>query len=203
MAEKLSIRERARIALGDFDFPLDMLHQKMSEIFKEEARARGLDDDTISLAAAIIARDGNLSALGKKRIEDIFPDQEEAQGKKNDAIEAAAHNSGALYASMKAGGKEQAEKKPPAKIKTRGQYWAEVKRRQDAAKAEKAAREAKTPKEEKRGRGRPRKHESGSQISIWFHDDMKAAINQRALVWHCSFSDAVNELLRLAIKGKY
>lgn len=201
MAEKLSIRERARIALGDFDFPLDVLHQKMSEIFKEEARARGLDDDTISLAAAIIARDGNLSALGKNRIEDIFPDQEEAQGKKNDAIETAAHNFGALYASMKAGGKEQAEKKPPAKIKTRGQYWAEVKRREDAAKAEKAAKEAK--KEEKRKRGRPKKHESGSQISIWFHDDMKAAINQRALVWRCSFSDAVNELLRLAIKGKY
>lgn len=225
MAEKLSIRERARIALGDFDFTLDMLHEKMSEIFKEEAKARGLDDTSIGIAAAIIARDGNLKALGREEIEDIFLPTDAEK------IEKAAHDFGALYSSLKAGkqgeehdgmknitkvmedirrdvnakGKKPArkpkEEKAAGKITTRGQYWAEVKRRDDAAKAEKAAREAK--KEEKRKRGRPKKHETGSrQTSILFSDEMREAVNQYAQFYRCSFSDAVNKLLEMAIRGR-
>ena len=237
MAEKLSIRERARIALGDFDFTLDMLHEKMSEIFKEEAKARGLDDTSIGIAAAIIARDGNLKALGREEIEDIFLPTDAEKACRNshteaaEKIEKAAHDFGELYSNLRAGkqgeehdgmknitkvmedirrdvnakgqkpARKPKEEKAAGKITTRGQYWAEVKRRDDAAKAEKAAKEAK--KEEKRKRGRPKKHETGSrQTSILFSDEMREAVNQYAQFYRCSFSDAVNKLLEMAIRGR-
>ena len=53
----------------------------------------------------------------------------------------------------------------------------------------------------KHKRGRPKKHESGGQISVWFDDKLKAELSHRAIVWTCSFSDTVNRLLMLAING--
>ena len=52
---------------------------------------------------------------------------------------------------------------------------------------------------EKRKRGRPRKHESGGQISVWFDDDLREAIKEYAEREGFSFSDAVNVLLILGL----
>ena len=202
MAEKLSIRERARIALGDFDFTLDMLHEKMSEIFKEEAKARGLDDTSIGIAAAIIARDGNLKALGRERIEDIFLSSDaeaKRERKDNDVIEKAAHDFGALYSSLKAD--KQGEEKPKRKpIKEAAAEAVKPCRNSHIISAEK---KAENPKEDKRKRGRPKKHKTGSrQTSILFSDEMREAVNQYAQFYRCSFSDAVNKLLEMAIRGR-
>jgi len=194
MAEKLSIRERARIALGDFDFTLEMLHEKMSEIFKEEAKARGLDDTSIGIAAAIIARDGNLKALGREEIEDIFLPTDAEK------IDKAAHDFGELYSNLKEAGKQgeaKAERKPQK------EKAAEAVKPCRNSHTKAAEKEAKKPKEEKRRRGRPKKHETGSQTSIWFSDEMREAVNQYAQFYRLnSFSDAVNKLLEMAIRGR-
>ena len=66
MAIKLDLKERARIALGDFDYTPEMLREKMADIYEQDAREKGIDEFSIGLARALIVRDGNLDALGRR-----------------------------------------------------------------------------------------------------------------------------------------
>lgn len=181
MARNLSLRELALSELGDFaDYvPEEDIQKKMEEI-----RQRGDREATAAARAfgeTYAALRGRAAGWGDedhadiknitKVVEDIKRDVN-ATGKKKD--------------------KAKATITPEKKAHFEGLI---------AAEKERAAKAKEQKPEEKRKQGRPRKHESGGQISVWFDDKMKAAVNQRALVWHCSFSDAVNRLLMLAIKG--
>ena len=194
MARKLTLRERARYALGDFDVNENALRAKMAEIYEAEAKERGEDETSISLVKAVIVRDGNLDALGRT---DESPQKYEWGGESFhcDLPEIVKPDESRAKGST-------AADKPKAKPKTA--ITPEKKRHFEeliAAEKERAAKAKESKPEEKRKQGRPKKHADGGQISVWFDSRMKAAVSQRALVWHCSFSDAVNRLLMLAIKG--
>lgn len=66
MAEKLPLRERARIALGDFGYTEETLRAKMADIYEQDAKERGEDDFSIALHRAVIMRDGNIDAFETK-----------------------------------------------------------------------------------------------------------------------------------------
>ena len=206
MARKLDLRERARAALGDFDYSEEALREKMADLYEQDAKERGENDTGISLAKALIVRDGNLSALGQKA---ESPQKYEWGGEQFEINlpELVKHDEKQSPFECKLPvmpeDENQRRGSTTAKAKPKTLITPEKKRHFDELKAkeEKRAADAKAKPEEKRKQGRPKKHESGGQISIWFDDKMKAAVNQRAMVWHCSFSDAVNRLLMLAIKG--
>lgn len=66
VAEKLPLRERARIALGDFGYTEETLRAKMADIYEQDAKERGEDDFSIALHRAVIMRDGNIDAFETK-----------------------------------------------------------------------------------------------------------------------------------------
>lgn len=194
MARKLDLRERARAALGDFDYSEEALRKKMADLYEQDAKERGEDDFSIGLHRAVIIRDGNIDAFEVKTDK---AQKYEWGGETFDCElpELVKHDENRAKGST-------AADKPKAKPKTA--ITPEKKRHFEeliAAEKERAAKAKESKPEEKRKQGRPKKHADGGQISVWFDSRMKAAVSQRAMVWHCSFSDAVNRLLMLAIKG--
>ena len=203
MAKKRDIRQRAFDALGDFSGYVgeDVIRDKMVQIFKDEAKAAGIDDTSVSMAAAIIARDGNLKALGRERIEDFYLDgkPEEKPVKPIAGKNMAAQKLGKKLSGMARKAEEQAE----TKAKKQRQRDEEKESGLDAdglPVIESAAIPSSVGA--KRKRGRPKKHDNGGQISIWFDDDTKAKIERivKRNPNYKSFSDVVNGLIKAGLE---
>jgi hypothetical protein len=225
MAKKRDIRQRAFDALGDFSGYVgeDVIRDKMVQIFKDEARAAGIDDTSVSMAAAIIARDGNLKALGKERIEDFYLDVKpkgKAAGWDGEADHAGMKKITQVMDDIKrdvaANGKKKAKAKAtitPEKKAHFEELIAAEKERAAKAKAKSGLDADGLPVVEsspvsssldgaKRKKGRPRKHDSGGQISVWFDDETKARIERimKRSPRNESFSDVVNGLIKAGLK---
>ena len=109
MAAKLSLRERARVALGDFSYTEDALREKMAAIYEKDARENGEDDFSIGLHKAVIMRDGNLDAFEVKTKKPALDERTEKE------IQAAAHSFAVGYAAMRAeAGKTESPPPSPA-----------------------------------------------------------------------------------------
>ena len=203
MAKKRDIRQRAFDALGDFAGYVgeDAIRDKMVQIFKDKARAAGIDDTSVSMAAAIIARDGNLKALGRERIEDFYLDgkTEEKPVKPKAGKSMSAQKLDKKLSGMARKAEEQAE----TKAKKQRQRDEEKESGLDAdglPVIESAAIPSSVGA--KRKRGRPKKHDNGGQISIWFDDDTKAKIERivKRNPNYKSFSDVVNGLIKAGLE---
>ena len=110
MAAKLSLRERARVALGDFSYTEDALREKMAAIYEKDARENGEDDFSIGLHKAVIMRDGNLDAFEVKTKKPALDEKTEKE------IQAAAHSFAVGYAAMRA---EAGKTEKPAAVSDR------------------------------------------------------------------------------------
>lgn len=204
MAKKRDIRQRAFDALGDFSGYVgeDVIRDKMVQIFKDEARAAGIDDTSVSMAAAIIARDGNLKALGKERIEDFYLDgkTEEKPAKPIAGKNMSAKKLDKKLSGMARKAEEQAETK--AKKKRQRDEEKESGLDADGLPVVESSPVSSSLDGAKRKKGRPRKHDSGGQISVWFDDDTKARIERimKRSPRNESFSDVVNGLIKAGLK---
>ena len=223
MAKKRDIRQRAFDTLGDFAGYVgeDVIRDKMVQIFKDEARAAGIDDTSVSMAAAILARDGNLKALGRERIEDFYlgvKPKGKAAGWDGEADHAGMKKITQVMDDIKRDVNANENKKakakatitPEKKAHFEGLIEAEKER---ATKAKESGLDADgLPVIEsaaipssvgaKRKRGRPKKHDNGGQISIWFDDDTKAKIERilKRNPNYKSFSDVVNGLIKAGLE---
>lgn len=163
MAAKLSLRERARVALGDFSYTEDALREKMAAIYEKDARENGEDDFSIGLHKAVIMRDGNLDAFEVKTKKPALDERTEKE------IKAAAHSFAVGYAAMRA---EAGKTEKPAAVSS-GKAA-----RKDSLKIEE---KSKAPEPEKRKRGRPHKHkDEGGQFSVWIPSETKKRLQVRA-----------------------
>lgn len=204
MANKRDIRQRAFDALGDFSGYVgeDVIRDKMVQIFKDEARAAGIDDTSVSMAAAIIARDGNLKALGKERIEDFYLDgkTDEKPVKPIAGKNMSAQKLGKKLSGMARKAEEQAETK--AKKQRQRDEEKESGLDADGLPVVESSPVSSSLDGAKRKKGRPRKHDSGGQISVWFDDDTKSRIERimKRSPRNESFSDVVNGLIKAGLK---
>ena len=177
MAAKLSLRERARVALGDFSYTEDALREKMAAIYEKDARENGEDDFSIGLHKAVIMRDGNLDAFEVKTKKPALDERTEKE------IQAAAHSFAVGYAAMRAeAGKTESPPpspaaRPPKKTSPKlGRLKAP-----DPIFEEPEMEPMREPEPEKRKRGRPHKHKTeGGQFSVWLPDDTKKRLQVRA-----------------------
>lgn len=184
MAKKKSLRDRALDALGDFSglASEETVRAKMDELQRMDAE---------SAAAAVddVLKDPDKTAAGYERMkgqEKPKSGRPRISAEKEAEIAEAAHEFAAVYASMKAARRDTASHDDAPKENDVGKPAEEA---------------AKTPQKKKRGR--PRKHESGGQLSVWFDDDLKREIENIAARLGCSFSDAVNKMLVFAIKNRF
>ena len=183
MGRKLTLRELAMNELGDFSNYVgeDAIRAKMADIYAKEAKERGEDENAIALARALIERDGNLDALGRKDTQIYEWGGESFLCDLPSVIREATKEA-------PKGGKKEAPKRAKEKPIRRNSHI-------------KAAEMEAPKKEEKRGRGRPRKYDGAArQTSILFDDATRAAVMQYAKYWRVSFSDAVNKLIRLGMR---
>lgn len=177
MAAKLSLRERARVALGDFPYTEDALREKMAAIYEKDAKESGEDDFSIGLHKAVIMRDGNLDAFEVKAKKPALDEKTEKD------IQAAAHSFAVGYATMRAeAGKTESPPpspaaRPPKKTSPKlGRLKAP-----DPIFEELKLEPMREPEPEKRKRGRPHKHKAaGGQFSVWLPDDTKKRLQVRA-----------------------
>ncbi len=177
MAAKLSLRERARVALGDFSYTEDALREKMAAIYEKDAKENGEDDFSIGLHKAVILRDGNLDAFEVKTKKPALDEKTEKD------IRAAAHSFAVGYAAMRAeAGKTESPPpspaaRPPKKTSPKlGRLKAP-----DPIFEEPELEPMREPEPEKRKRGRPHKHKAaGGQFSVWLPDDTKKRLQVRA-----------------------
>ena len=169
MAAKLSLRERARVALGDFSYTEDALREKMAAIYEKDARENGEDDFSIGLHKAVIMRDGNLDAFEVKTKKPALDERTEKE------IQAAAHSFAVGYAAMRAeAGKTESPPPSPAARPPK-----KTSPKLGRLKAPDPIFEELEP--EKRKRGRPHKHKAeGGQFSVWLPDDTKKRLQVRA-----------------------
>ena len=215
MAEKLSALERAKISFGDYLPSAEALQQRIKQIeaqdFREakaeEKRAKnarktawkeqaangdGLDNfgGAKELARAVAERDGIQMPARERAIIRLGDDASEAE--LQDTIEDIEEEERELESPL-----------PDAGNSLAGAY---MYNKQEKLK-EKRATEDKIyslknkamSKPEKRAKGRPRKHESGSQTSIWFTDEVRQKVQEVAILRRLSFSDAVNALIKIGL----
>ena len=169
MAAKLSLRERARVALGDFPYTEDALREKMAAIYEKDAKESGEDDFSIGLHKAVILRDGNLDAFEVKTKKPALA------GKTEKDIRAAAHSFAVGYAAMRA---EAGKTEKPAAVSSGRAARKDLPKTEEKPKAPEPMRE---PEPEKRKRGRPHKHKAaGGQFSVWLPDETKKRLQVRA-----------------------
>ena len=168
MAAKLSLRARARVALGDFSYTEDALREKMAAIYEKDARENGEDDFSIGLHKAVIMRDGSLDAFEVKTKKPALDERTEKE------IKAAAHSFAVGYAAMRAeAGKTESPPPSPAARPPK-----KTSPKLGRLKAPEPMRE---PEPEKRKRGRPHKHKAaGGQFSVWLPDETKKRLQVRA-----------------------
>ena len=174
MAAKLSLRERARVALGDFSYTEDTLREKMAAIYEKDARESGEDDTSIALHKAVIMRDGNLDAF------EVKPKKPALDEKTEKDIQAAAHSFAENFAALRA---EVRKIGKPAAVSSGKAARKDSPKIEEKSKApdpifEEPMRE---PEPEKRKRGRPHKHKAaGGQFSVWLPDETKKRLQVRA-----------------------
>lgn len=169
MAAKLSLRERARVALGDFSYTKDALREKMAAIYEKDARESGEDDFSIELHKAAIMRDGNLDAFEAKTKRPALDEKTEKE------IQAAAHSFAVGYAAMRteAGKTESPPPSPAARPPKKTSPKLGRLKAPDPILEELEL--------EKRKRGRPHKHKAaGGQFSVWLPDETKKRLQVRA-----------------------
>ena len=169
MAAKLSLRERARVALGDFSYTEDALREKMAAIYEKDAKESGEDDFSIGLHKAVILRDGNLDAFEVKTKKPALDEKTEKD------IRAAAHSFAVGYAAMRT---EAGKTEKPAAVSSGKAARKDLPKTGEKLKAPEPMRE---PEPEKRKRGRPHKQKAaGGQFSVWLPDDTKKRLQVRA-----------------------
>ena len=167
MAAKLSLRERARVAMGDFQYTEDALREKMAAIYEKDALESGEDEFSIGLHKAVIMRDGSLDAFEVKPKKPALDETTEKD------IQAAAHSFAANFAALRA---EAGKTEKPAAVSS-GKAA-----RKDSLKIEEKRRAPEPMLEpEKRKRGRPHKHKAeGGQFSVWIPSETKKRLQVRA-----------------------
>ena len=223
MAEKLSALERAKLSFGDFLPSAEALRQRVKQIeaqdFREakaaEKRARnasktawkeqaahgdGLDNfgGAEELARAVAERDGIQMPARERAIIRLGDDASEAE--LQDTIEDIEEEERELESPLPDAGNSLAgaymygkQEKLKAKRATEDKIYSLKNKAKDAPKNEEMSKPA------KRAKGRPRKHESGSQTSIWFTDEVRQKVQEVAMLRRLSFSDAVNALIKIGL----